>query len=100
MAIEFRLAVLMAERKMKLKDLAETLNITQANASHLKTGKIKALKLKTLEKLCFLLDCQPGDLMEYQPKSPSSSVVESPWILERRDYPRISWINRASRTQS
>ena len=59
MAIEFRLAVLMAgKRKMKLKDLAETLNITQANASHLKTGKIKALKLKTLEKLCFLLDCQ------------------------------------------
>ena len=81
MPIEFRLAVLMAERKMKLKDLAETLNITQANASHLKTGKIKALKLKTLEKLCFLLDCQPGDLMEYQPESPSSLVVESPLDL-------------------
>ena len=81
MSIEFRLAVLMAERKMKLKDLAETLNVTQANASHLKTGKIKALKLKTLEKLCFLLDCQPGDLMEYQPESPSSSVVERPLDL-------------------
>ena len=99
MPIEFRLTVLMAERKMKLKDLAETLN-TQANASHLKTGKIKALKLKTLEKLCFLLDCQPGDLMEYQPEVHPAQWWKAPWILDRRDYLRISWINRASRTQS
>jgi putative transcriptional regulator len=60
-----RLDVVMALQKMKGKDLAAELEITEANLSKLKTGNIKAVRLSTLNHLCRILNCQPGDLFEY-----------------------------------
>jgi putative transcriptional regulator len=57
--------VMLARRKMSVTALAERLGFTLANVSMLKTGKIKALKMTTLDKLCKELDCQPGDILEY-----------------------------------
>lgn len=57
---------MMAKRKMSLTELAEKVNITMANLSILKTGKAKAIRFGTLEALCQILDCQPGDILEYQ----------------------------------
>jgi putative transcriptional regulator len=57
--------VMLAKRKMSVTELAERLGFTLANVSMLKTGKIKALKMTTLDKLCKELDCQPGDILEY-----------------------------------
>lgn len=59
------LDVMMSKRKISLNDLAEKVNITPANLSILKTGKAKAVRFSTLEKLCEALDCQPGDILEY-----------------------------------
>lgn len=56
---------MLAKRKMQSQELAEKIGITQANLSILKTGKAKAIKLSTLEAICKILDCQPGDLLEY-----------------------------------
>ncbi len=58
---------MLAKRKMQSQELAEKIGITQANFSVLKTGKAKALKISTLEAICKVLDCQPGDLLEYRP---------------------------------
>jgi putative transcriptional regulator len=58
--------VMLAKRKMKLQDLAESIGITPQNLSILKTGKAKAIRFSTLENLCQILDCQPGDLLEYK----------------------------------
>ena len=66
MPIIINLDVMMAKRKIRSKDLANQLGITDANMSILKTGKAKAIRLSTLEALCKALDCQPGDLLEYQ----------------------------------
>jgi putative transcriptional regulator len=57
--------VMLAKRKMSVTELAERLGFTLANVSMLKTGKIKALKMTTLDKLCKELECQPGDILEY-----------------------------------
>ncbi|MGN0642317.1 MAG: helix-turn-helix domain-containing protein [Huintestinicola sp.] len=65
MSIVVNLDVMMAKRKISSGDLAEKIGITQANLSILKTGKAKAIRFSTLEKLCESLDCQPGDLLEY-----------------------------------
>ncbi|KAA2216725.1 MULTISPECIES: helix-turn-helix domain-containing protein [Maribacter] len=65
MAIIVNLDVMMAKRKMSLNELSETVNITLANLSKLKTGKVKAIRFSTLEAVCEALDCQPGDLLEY-----------------------------------
>lgn len=59
------LDVMLAKRKMSLSELAEKMDITLANLSILKTGKAKAIKFSTLAKLCAILNCQPGDLLEY-----------------------------------
>ena len=59
------LDVVMAKRKISSGDLAARVGITQANLSILKTGKAKAVRFSTLEKLCEVLDCQPGDILEY-----------------------------------
>ncbi len=67
MAIVFNIDVMLAKRKMQSQELADKIGITQANLSILKTGKAKALKISTLEALCKALDCQPADLLEYQP---------------------------------
>ena len=58
--------VMMAKRKMSLTELAEKVGITLANMSILKTGKAKAVRFETLDKLCRALDCQPGDLLAYE----------------------------------
>ena len=59
--------VMLAKRKMSVTELAEKVGITLGNMSILKTGKAKAIKLSTLAKLCEVLDCQPGDILEYAP---------------------------------
>lgn len=65
MAIRVNLDVILAQRKMSVTALAEQVDITIANLSNLKTGKAKAIRFSTLEKLCRVLDCQPGDILEY-----------------------------------
>lgn len=57
---------MMARRKISLGELAEKIDITPANLSILKTGKAKAIRFSTLEAICKVLDCQPGDILEYQ----------------------------------
>lgn len=65
MPIIIRLDVVMAKNKIRSKDLAEIIGVTEANLSLLKNGKIKGFKIETLEKLCRALNCQPGDLLEF-----------------------------------
>ncbi len=60
------LDVMLAKRKMKVSDLADKVGITLANISILKNGKAKAVRLETLDKICDVLDCQPGDILEYK----------------------------------
>ena len=67
MPIVVNLDVMMAKRKVRSKDLAKELGITEANLSILKTGKAKAIRFTTLEAICQALDCQPGDILEYKP---------------------------------
>jgi len=72
MPIIVNLDVMMARRKMTLSELAEKVDITPANLSILKTGKAKAIRFSTLEAICKVLECQPGDLLEYiAPPQPS-----------------------------
>ncbi|WED43062.1 helix-turn-helix domain-containing protein [Legionella cardiaca] len=66
MPIIVNLDVMMAKRKCRLKELAEAIGITEANLSILKNGKAKAIRLATLEAICTYLQCQPGDILEYQ----------------------------------
>ena len=66
MAIIVNLDVMLAKRKMMSKDLAEEIGITEANLSILKTGKAKGIRFNTLDAICKALDCQPGDILEYQ----------------------------------
>jgi putative transcriptional regulator len=67
MAIIINLDVMLARRKMASKDLAEAVGITAQNLSILKTGKAKAIRFSTLETICAVLACQPGDILEYRP---------------------------------
>lgn len=66
MPIIVNLDVMMAKRKISLGDLAEKMNITASNLSILKTGKAKAIRFSTLNSICQILDCQPGDILEYR----------------------------------
>lgn len=67
MAIVVRLDVMLAQRKMKARQLAQEIGITEPNLSLLKSGKVKGMRFDTLERICEVLQCQPGDLLEYQP---------------------------------
>lgn len=67
--ITVRLDVMMAMRKMKGRDLAEAIGITEQNLSLLKSGKVKGVRFETLARLCAALECQPGDLLEATPVS-------------------------------
>lgn len=67
MAIRVNLDVILARRKMKGKTLAAAVDISEQNLSLLRTGKVKGVRFSTLEKICAVLDCQPGDILEYQP---------------------------------
>ena len=66
-SIELKLDVVMVDKKVRLKDLAEKVGITLANLSNLKTGKAKAIRFSTLNALCHHLECQPGDLIRFKP---------------------------------
>ena len=65
MAIIVNLDVMMAKRKMSLNELSEKVGLTLSNLSILKTGKAKAIRFSTLETICNVLECQPGDILEY-----------------------------------
>jgi len=67
MAIEVRLDVMLATRKMSLTELAGRIGISMTNLSLLKTGKVKGIRFSTLEAICRELECQPGDILEYMP---------------------------------
>ena len=64
--IILRLDRVMADRKMSLNELSERVGISTVNLSNLKTGKVKAVRFSTLDAICEVLDCQPGDILEYQ----------------------------------
>jgi putative transcriptional regulator len=66
MSIVINIDVMMARRKMRSKELAEKIGITSANLSILKTGKAKAIRFSTLEKICSILECQPGDILVFE----------------------------------
>lgn len=66
MAIILRLDRVMADRKISLKDLAEQVEISNVNLSKIKTGKVSAIRFSTLNAICKALNCQPGDILEYQ----------------------------------
>ncbi len=67
MAIILRLDRMLAHRKMQLNELAERIGISVVNLSNIKTGKVKAIRFSTLNAICRELDCQPGDILEYEP---------------------------------
>lgn len=67
MAIVVRLDVMLAKRKMKSKELAETIGISEQNLSLLKSGKVRGVRFETLNNICMALDCTPGDLLEIEP---------------------------------
>lgn len=69
MAIIVQLDVMLARRKMRSKELAERIGITEQNVSLLKSGKVRGVRFETLEKICEVLECQPGDLLEYVPET-------------------------------
>ncbi len=66
MPIIINLDVMLARRKMRSRELAERIGITEQNVSLLKSGKVKGVRFETLERICQVLDCQPGDLLEYR----------------------------------
>lgn len=74
MPIIVRLDVMLARRKVRSKDLAAAIDITESNLSLLKSGKVRGVRFSTLEAICRVLDCQPGDLLEYEPATRSSRL--------------------------
>ena len=74
MAIIVNLDVMLARRKMRSKELAERIGITEQNVSLLKSGKVKGVRFDTLERICEALGCQPGDLLEYRPADASDET--------------------------
>jgi len=66
MAIITRLDRVLADRKMQLSELSELVDVSIANLSNLKTGKVRAIRFSTLERICEVLDCQPGDILEFE----------------------------------
>lgn len=69
MAIIINIDVMLAKRKMSVTELSEKVGLTMANISILNNGKAKAIRLSTLDKICEVLDCQPGDILEYSKDS-------------------------------
>ena len=69
MSIVINLDVMMAKRKMRLKELSRIVGITEQNLSILKNGKARAIRFSTLDQICNCLDCQPGDILEYVPNT-------------------------------
>ena len=78
MPIVVQLDIMLARRKVTSKALAEHVGINEVNMSLLKQGKVKGVRFETLEKICELLDCQPGDLLSYLPPDAAAGVREDP----------------------
>ena len=76
MAIVVNLDVMLARRKMRSKELAERIGITEQNISLLKSGKVKGIRFDTLDKICAVLRCQPGDILEHRPDD-NLEIVET-----------------------
>lgn len=74
MPIIVNLDVVLAQRKMRLNDLAEAVGITPQNLSILKTGKARAIRFSTLDAICEILDCQPGEILEYRNNTKERTV--------------------------
>ena len=72
--IILRLDRVMADRKISLKDLSDKVGVSNVNLSKIKTGKISAIRFSTLEAICAALDCQPGDILEYDPDAPDAEA--------------------------
>ncbi len=77
MSIIVNLDVVMAKRKISSQELAEKIGITQANLSLLKTGKVRAVRFSTIDSICRVLGCQPGDLLEYREEPGEESSMQS-----------------------
>ena len=77
MAIIVNLDVVLAQRKMRLNMLADMVNITPQNLSVLKSGRAKAIRFDTLEKICEVLQCQPGDILAYDRNAPGAMAGDS-----------------------
>lgn len=73
MPISINLDIMLAKRKMQLKELSEIVGVSVVNLSILKQGKVKAIRFSTLEAICEALDCQPGDILEFIPKNQPES---------------------------
>ena len=71
--IILRLDRVMADRKISLKELSEQVGLSNVNLSKMKTGKISAIRFSTLEAVCEALNCQPGDILEYDPDAPADA---------------------------
>jgi len=77
MSIIIRLDVILAQRKMRLNDLAHRIGITPQNLSVLKTGKARGIRFSTLEAICHCLECQPGDILEFDGQDPNRANIGS-----------------------
>lgn len=80
----------MADRKISLNQLAREIGITNANLSNIKTGKISAIRFSTLDAICRVLGCQPGDLLEYQPEEAPISFTKEESPCETTEKPSPS----------
>jgi putative transcriptional regulator len=78
MRIVVTLDVMLAKRKMKAKDLAERIGITEANLSLLRTGKVKGVRFETLAAICAALQCTPGDILSVEPGEASAQSGDAP----------------------
>ena len=76
MAIILRLDRVMADRKISLKELSEKVGVANVNLSKLKTGKVSAIRFSTLDAICDVLDCQPGDILEFRREAPKDTEIE------------------------
>jgi len=77
MPIIVRLDVMMAKRKVRSNALARAIGLTEANLSLLKSGKVKGIRFSTLEAICRFLDCQPGDILEFQPDAAEAGLSQT-----------------------
>jgi len=84
MSIIVNLDVMLARRKMRSKELAERIGITEQNLSLLKSGKVRGVRFETLSKICEVLNCQPGDLLEYRPDGDAVAGENATPVLARR----------------
>ena len=78
MPIVVNLDVMLARRKMRSRELAEQVGITEQNISLLKSGKVRGVRFDTLARICATLQCQPGDLLEYRPGAEDTALEDAP----------------------